>query len=93
MLAAENNPATVASDLTLLQDELMIPLHLAFDLGATEEAMEAGALVAMLGAKLFEWGIGEAAHNALVAAIGAQLGASVSWGALVGLIEQMAMGE
>ena len=55
--------------------------------------MEAGALVAMLGAKLFEWGIGEAAHNALVAAIGAQLGASVSWGALVGLIEQMAMGE
>ena len=92
MFDAEAAAASVPADLMMLLDELMIPLHIAFDIaseGSDDVAVD--KLLEMLKLKASEWGLGEPAIELLSERITAQLGASVAWPSLVELIERLAM--
>lgn len=91
MLAAENGEASQASDLVKLLDELLIPLHLAFDLAAEgADTIDTAKLVDMLSTKMPEMGLGGAAIEALCAG-SAALGPSATWAAFVEVVERLAM--
>ena len=75
-------------------DELMIPLHLAFDLAAGgQEACPKAAAVDMLAYKCPEWGVPEDAYNVLAAAVmtGEEDAEDISWNALCALVEKLSM--
>ena len=78
----------VAATAMALLDELMIPLHIAFDIGAEgADASDADVVVATLTTKAAEWGLPDEGVSAICAMLG-QRGGPVEWGALVEVLEQ-----
>jgi hypothetical protein len=79
----------VVFDMGRMLDELMIPMHLAFDLSAEgAESVAADALCDLLRTKCPEWGISEGGVDSLCAALLAGP-TPVSWPALVESIEKL----
>ena len=89
MLEAEAAAESLPYDLMLLLDELMIPLHIAFDIASEgESGVDTPKLVELISLKGPEWGLGSAAVS-LVGEQVATLGDKVEWPALVECIERL----
>jgi len=85
---------TLSAQLKLFLDELMIPLHLAFDfLCGGGESASSGAVVQTLLEKCPEWGVLQEPMNAICEAVLARGGedAMLSWPQLVEEIEKLAV--
>ena len=93
MLYAEDAAATIEKGITLLLDECLIPLHIAFDIALEgKEELSTEGLVALLNTKGPEWGIPDIATDALCTAIAGSGVEAYAWGALVAFIEKLVMG-
>jgi len=91
MLAGEEAADRLAADLELFLDELMIPLHIAYDIACDGgESCASGAITQLLLVKCPEWGIGEEAMNALCEAVLAY-GEALEWAHVVEVIEKLAI--
>ena len=75
--------ALVAADLQLMLDELLLPLHLAFDLQSGGQAeLARPALLELLQVKCPEWGMRPEATGLLLERVATNLPESVPWGSL-----------
>ena len=86
----EEEAAGVVAAYTLFLDELMIPLHLAFDIAAEgADACPTASVAQMLMVKGPEWGVPDEA-SASIAEAAVALGESIEWPQLVEIIERLA---
>jgi len=82
---------TMQEELVKLLDEVMIPLHIAFDIAAEGgEALAPSKIIEVFTTKGSEWGIGQPAIDALCAEIGKAEG-DMPWPMLIELIERMSV--
>lgn len=80
----------IKAALRYLLDELMIPLHIAFDIaGGGQDACDKAAVIELLHVKGPEWAFPQDAAEVLMAAIAAHPETSISWVALVELVEKL----
>jgi len=92
MLAADDATRTLVQEAQILLDELMIPMHIAFDLAAEgTDAVPTDALVALMRTKGPEWELSGETVEALCGAIANEYPSGApTWKELVALIERMA---
>jgi len=84
--------ATLTDELVRFLDELMIPLHIAFDIASEgTESVPPAAIAEMLRTKAAEWNVSADATERVVQAVDALGIESVPWPQLVDTIEQLAM--
>ena len=82
----------VRYDMGLMLDELLIPLHIAFDISSNgeEEGCEAGELCEIVRTKCPEWGVAPVSAEALCERI--DMFNALTWRQVVEIIEQLATG-
>jgi len=84
--------AALADELVRFLDELMIPLHIAFDITSEgTESVPPAAIGEMLRTKAAEWSVSADATDRVIAAVDALGVESVPWPQLVDTIEELAM--